>query len=85
MESKKFFLLGCVIASSFHSVVFAGALDELNTADQAKVKSGELVETFEDVGKAWPKIRVYQKINAYRMPCKHNVYPYNTPIFTCAA
>jgi len=64
MESKKFFLLGCVIASSFHSVVFAGALDELNTADQAKVKSGELVETFEDVGKAWPKIRVYQKINA---------------------
>lgn len=43
----------------------SGLLDELNTADRAKVLAGQQVLLKEEVpGKPWPRVRVYQLVKA---------------------
>jgi hypothetical protein len=56
-----------VCAAVFAGVqnAFAGALDELNDADQNRVKKGDQVAVFQDVANApWPKCFIYQRIEA---------------------
>jgi len=54
-------LAGCLSATS----LWAGVLDDLNASQKETVKSGKQLLITEDIaGKPWPKVIVYQLVNA---------------------
>lgn len=62
---RLFFLLSAAVVCLTAHRGLAGLLDELNTADRAKVLSGQQVLLKEEVqGKPWPRVRVYQLVRA---------------------
>ena len=61
---RLFFLLSVAVCVTAQRG-WAGLLDELNSADRAKLLAGQQVLLKEDVeGKPWPRVRVYQLVHA---------------------
>lgn len=61
----KFVPLVCIAAAAGCGWIRAGILDDLSKADQARVKGGRQVVAAEPLeGYPWPRVRVYQKVNA---------------------
>ncbi len=59
----KVILFFSIFTAGIHNA-FSGAIDELSNSDKNKVKNGEQVAVYTNVGKVWPKSNNYKRLES---------------------